>query len=230
MSEQIYKQLARRLDSLPNGFPATEDGAELRILKKLVTPQEAELTTHLRLTLETPKEIAARLERESRDIKPLLKDMSRKGLIKAGRAEHGLGYGLLLSLIAFLFCPVSFVVRKRPSKLEGEGLDRKQSRIATIAIFTIMLTIAAILVLSLLYRGPLGGGLVHSLNTGETVLTKALLGLFFSTPIILVVLTFFIWKKHVWSFQERLQYSLLVLGALAGVWFLRDLWGLMFWG
>lgn len=95
MTEEIYRQLAQRLDSLPNGYPSTKDGAELRILEKLFAPEEAELASNLRLTLETPKEIAARLERERSEIKPMLKTMARNGLIKAGRAEKGLGYGLM---------------------------------------------------------------------------------------------------------------------------------------
>jgi hypothetical protein len=152
------------------------------------------------------------------------------GILPTTGQKLSLGYSLLLFLSAFLFGPVSIVARKRRTKLEGDGVGCKQGRVANIAILMVMLTVTAILVLSLLYRGPLGGGLIHSLNTGETVLTKALLGLFFSTPIILVVLTFYIWRKHYWSFHERLQYTLLILGALAGVWLLRDLWGLMFWG
>ena len=35
MTEEIYRRLAQRLDSLPNGFPSTVDGAELRLLEKL---------------------------------------------------------------------------------------------------------------------------------------------------------------------------------------------------
>jgi Pyruvate/2-oxoacid:ferredoxin oxidoreductase delta subunit len=95
MTEEIYMQLANRLDSLPNGYPPTEDGVELRLLEKLFSPEEAELAENLRLTLETPKEIATRLGRDRREIKPMLKTMARKGLIKAGRADNGLGYGLL---------------------------------------------------------------------------------------------------------------------------------------
>jgi len=95
MNAQIYRQLAQRLDALPNGFPPTDDGAELRILEYLFTSEEAELALSLRLTLETPEEIAVRLGRDRRKIKPLLKEMTRKGLIRAGRAEQGLGYGLL---------------------------------------------------------------------------------------------------------------------------------------
>jgi len=95
MAKEIYRQLAKRLDSLPNGFPPTEDGAEIRILQKLFSPEEAEMASKLKLTLETPKEIALRLGLNQHDIKPLLKTMARNGLIKAGRAEKGLGYGLL---------------------------------------------------------------------------------------------------------------------------------------
>ncbi len=51
MTEEIYRNLARRLDSLPNGYPPTEDGEELRILEKLFSPEEAELASNLRLTL-----------------------------------------------------------------------------------------------------------------------------------------------------------------------------------
>jgi len=37
----IYEHLARSLDKLPNGFPSTESGVELKILQKIFTPQEA---------------------------------------------------------------------------------------------------------------------------------------------------------------------------------------------
>jgi len=43
MSKNPYKRLAERLNALPNGFPPTEDGAELRLLEKLYTPEEAAL-------------------------------------------------------------------------------------------------------------------------------------------------------------------------------------------
>ena len=60
MDDTPYRELAARLDELPNGFPPTDDGAELRLLAKLFTPEEAALAAQLRLTLETPAEIAAR--------------------------------------------------------------------------------------------------------------------------------------------------------------------------
>ena len=36
--KDVYKRLAEHLDDLPAGFPATDSGVELRILKRLFTP------------------------------------------------------------------------------------------------------------------------------------------------------------------------------------------------
>ena len=94
-SQEAYKKLAERLDALPNGFPPTDDGAELRLLAKLYTPDEAELTSQLRMTKEVPEQIAKRLGRETAEVRKMLKGMARKGLITAGRAEAGLGYCLM---------------------------------------------------------------------------------------------------------------------------------------
>ncbi len=94
--DTVYKDLAKRLDTLPNGFPPTDDGADLRLLAHLFTPEEAKIAAQLRLTYETPKEFAARIGGDRKELKTKLKAMLRKGLIHAGRAESGgLGYGLL---------------------------------------------------------------------------------------------------------------------------------------
>jgi Fe-S-cluster-containing hydrogenase component 2 len=90
-----YLLLARRLDELPNGFPSTEDGVELRLLEKLFSPEEASLAAGLRLGLETPEQIGARLGINDPALRNKLKSMVRKGLIASGRVEGGLGYGLL---------------------------------------------------------------------------------------------------------------------------------------
>ncbi|HKJ28232.1 MAG TPA: 4Fe-4S binding protein [Anaerolineales bacterium] len=92
---ESYLKLARRLDALPNGYPAAEDGAEIRILEYLFSPEEAELASKLRLTLETPAEVAARTGGDPKEIRLVLKGMAKRGLIKAGRAESGLGFGLM---------------------------------------------------------------------------------------------------------------------------------------
>ncbi len=90
-----YKTLAERLDALPNGFPPTVDGVELRLLAHIFTPEEAGLAAQLRLTLETPDQIAVRLGGDASVLRKQLKEMVRRGLITAGRTDAGLGYGLM---------------------------------------------------------------------------------------------------------------------------------------
>jgi H+/Na+-translocating ferredoxin:NAD+ oxidoreductase subunit B len=77
----VYKRLAEHLDSLPAGFPATESGVELRILKRLFTSEEASIATALTLRPEPAEAVALRLDREPSDIAPMLDAMSHKGLI-----------------------------------------------------------------------------------------------------------------------------------------------------
>lgn len=90
-----FQQLAQRLDALPNSFPPAPDGAELRLLEKLYTAEEATLAAQLRLTLETPAQIAARIGGNPKTLRTTLKKMARRGLITAGKCEGGLGYGLM---------------------------------------------------------------------------------------------------------------------------------------
>lgn len=90
--EPIYKTLARQLDSLPGGYPATESGIELRILKRLFSPEEAEIAVHLTLTPEPAAAIAGRIGTEEATLAPKLMDMSHKGLILRSGKEGGYNF------------------------------------------------------------------------------------------------------------------------------------------
>ncbi len=79
--KDVYQRLADHLDNLPAGFPATETGVELRILKRLFTAEEAEIALGLGMLPEPAAAIAARLGRKPDILAPVLEDMSRKGLI-----------------------------------------------------------------------------------------------------------------------------------------------------
>ena len=46
-NDQVYIKLQQHLDSQAVGFPATKSGVELRILKHIFTPEEAEIATFL---------------------------------------------------------------------------------------------------------------------------------------------------------------------------------------
>ena len=95
MNQQPYKDLAVRLDALPNGFPPTDDGVELRLLATLFTEEEAGLAARLKFPLETADQIAKRTGKDRQQVRRLLKGMARRVLIRVGRVEDGLGYGLL---------------------------------------------------------------------------------------------------------------------------------------
>ncbi len=95
MSENVYRKLARRLDAIPNGFPATESGVELRLLAKIFTPEEAALAGVMRLTREPAADIAARAGLDPDAAYRTLKGMARKGLIRARRGEGQLIFGLM---------------------------------------------------------------------------------------------------------------------------------------
>ena len=95
MSTNPYKQLAQRLDALPNGFPATEDGVELELLATLFSPEEAALAAQLKFPLETAENIALRLGLDQQEVEDLLAEMAQRMLIRSGRTPTGVGYGLM---------------------------------------------------------------------------------------------------------------------------------------
>ena len=89
---EIYQKLADHLDHLPAGFPATETGVELRILKRLFLEEEAAIALGLSMLAETPANIAEKLDRDADDLAPVLKKMAKKGLIfrstKGGQTKY----------------------------------------------------------------------------------------------------------------------------------------------
>jgi len=79
--EDVYKRLAVHLDNLPGGFPPTETGVELRILRRLFTLEDAELAMHLTLIAEEPRVIARRAKLQVEEASRRLEEMANKGLI-----------------------------------------------------------------------------------------------------------------------------------------------------
>ena len=77
----VYKKLAEHLDNLPTSYPSTDSGVELRILKRLFTPEEAEIATTLTMMPEPVAGIAERTGRDAEALAETLAEMSRKGLI-----------------------------------------------------------------------------------------------------------------------------------------------------
>jgi len=87
MATDVYQKLARHLDDLPGGFPTTASGVELRILRRLFTPEEAELAVHLSLLEEEPRVIARRAGLPVEEAARRLEEMAGKGLIYRTQSE-----------------------------------------------------------------------------------------------------------------------------------------------
>ncbi len=104
MSSDIYERLRSFLDTLPTGFPATPTGVELRILKKLFTPEEAELTMNLQSEPEELSQIAVRLGREEPELASKLEEMARRGLIfrtRVGDRVHYQAFQFVIGIYEF---------------------------------------------------------------------------------------------------------------------------------
>jgi Pyruvate/2-oxoacid:ferredoxin oxidoreductase delta subunit len=88
MAEEVdvYRRLQRALDDLPVGYPETRSGVELRILKRLFAPEEAEAALALSALPEPLETIHGRLPGlDARELERLLDRMAEKGLVFGGR-------------------------------------------------------------------------------------------------------------------------------------------------
>jgi ferredoxin len=85
MNQQIYARLREFLHTFPGGYPPTPSGVEIKILKKLFSPADAELFLDLNKEPEALGSIARRLGREERELGDKLEDMARRGLIFRNR-------------------------------------------------------------------------------------------------------------------------------------------------
>jgi NAD-dependent dihydropyrimidine dehydrogenase PreA subunit len=89
MKEETYRRLAEHLDRLPGGFAPSDTGADLQLLKRLFTPEEAELATHLTLDQEEARVIARRAGLPLGEAEERLEEMAHKGLIFAVQQADG---------------------------------------------------------------------------------------------------------------------------------------------
>ena len=81
MSEDVYTRLREFMDKLPGGFPETPTGVEIKILKKLWAPDEAELTLKLKNEPEEISVIAKRVGADEAEMAEKLEAMAQKGII-----------------------------------------------------------------------------------------------------------------------------------------------------
>jgi len=83
----VHEKLAQRLDALPNGFPRTKSGIEVKILEKIYTEDEAEIACSLKLLPKTPEQVAEGLGRDPEGMAEKLEDMVYRGKIAGVNVE-----------------------------------------------------------------------------------------------------------------------------------------------
>ena len=72
MAEDIYDKLADALNALAGGFPRTESGVEIRLIKKVFTPEQVQVGSVMSRRHETPAEIAAKVGLPEEKVEQLL--------------------------------------------------------------------------------------------------------------------------------------------------------------
>jgi NAD-dependent dihydropyrimidine dehydrogenase PreA subunit len=93
MPDQMYFDLREQLNQYSVGFPSTESGVEMEILKKLFSPDEAELYLKLSLIPETPESVAGRTGGDADEMSGRLERMVDKGLIFRLKKGDTVRYG-----------------------------------------------------------------------------------------------------------------------------------------
>jgi ferredoxin len=79
-ADDIYEQLARALDRLPNGFPRTPSHGEIALLRKICPPEEAQLASLLSEEMEPVEHIAERLGMSVPETRKKCLALVRRGL------------------------------------------------------------------------------------------------------------------------------------------------------
>jgi Na+-translocating ferredoxin:NAD+ oxidoreductase subunit B len=88
----VYRLLQQHLDRMPVGFPATASGVELRILRRLFTPEEAGVALLLGMLPERLERIHRRDRgggRSREQLERILDRLAEKGAILGGHASAG---------------------------------------------------------------------------------------------------------------------------------------------
>jgi Na+-translocating ferredoxin:NAD+ oxidoreductase RNF subunit RnfB len=124
MAEDVYRKVQRQLDQYSIGFPETESGVEIEILKLLFDEKDAELFSEMTGELETPRSIADRTGRRAEEVAEDLERLAKKGLLYRVREAESVKY----SAIPFIHGLLEFQAPWMPKelvKLTGKYIREK---------------------------------------------------------------------------------------------------------
>ncbi len=93
--DTIYEKLRQRLDDMATGYPATETGLEIKILRQIFSEADAELFLMMTPMLETPQSVAERLNLPLEKTAAHLEDMAKRGILFRQRKNDRVRYGAI---------------------------------------------------------------------------------------------------------------------------------------
>ena len=108
----VYTRLAKKLDKLPQGFPATENGVELDILRKIFLPEDAETAAQLKAFPETAEGLAGRLGKSEDETRSTLEGMAQRGQIAAMQWRGERRYALAPFVVGIFELQLPFMDRE----------------------------------------------------------------------------------------------------------------------
>jgi Na+-translocating ferredoxin:NAD+ oxidoreductase subunit B len=85
----IYEKLRSRLDEMTVGYPSTESGAEMRLLKQLFSVEEANTYLAMKDGYQFPAEVAEVMREDEATVAARMLMMSQKGLLFRVRGTQG---------------------------------------------------------------------------------------------------------------------------------------------
>jgi NAD-dependent dihydropyrimidine dehydrogenase PreA subunit len=118
MTEDVYTRLREFLDNMPYGYPTTESGVEMKILKKLFTPDRAEIAMKLTPMPEPVAQIAPRLGMDEAQAEETLESMAQDGLIMRMRAGDQAMYGAVSYMVGIYEFQIKTIDRELSELME----------------------------------------------------------------------------------------------------------------
>ncbi|MFC1914710.1 DUF362 domain-containing protein [Chloroflexota bacterium] len=87
LTDEAYEKWADQMNALANGFPRTESGVEIKILKKISPPEEAWLVSQLGHSLESAEDISARIGLPVKEVKQRLETAAHHGTVSVNDSK-----------------------------------------------------------------------------------------------------------------------------------------------
>ena len=91
-TDTVYEELADALGKLPNGFTRTPSNVEVRMLRKILSPEDASLASKLSEKLETAQEVAERTGLPLEETRDHLLKMAEDSLLWLDHSEFSIDY------------------------------------------------------------------------------------------------------------------------------------------